>query len=123
MTSFREQTVNPKPDHGIRGRVRDAIYTEGSWNDWARFAKCGPQAFGSRLHFHGIAKEDVDRLAWRCKPGECEPWLSSVGVPSDIVPADGDALGACGDAKLANGVPAPVLLFVIDSTEDSKRSI
>ena len=57
------------------------------------------------------------------RAGECEPWLSSVGVPSDIVPADGDALGACDDAKLANGVPAPVLLFVINSTEVSKRSI
>jgi len=40
-----------------------------------RFARCGPSTFGSRLHAHNVAKEDVDRLAWKCLPGaaDCPP--------------------------------------------------
>jgi hypothetical protein len=45
-----------------------------------RFSRCGPKVFGERLAVHGIAKEDVDRLAWRCRPGECdslpERWIT-----------------------------------------------
>ena len=40
----------------------------------ARFAKCGPATFGGRLRFHGVAKEAIDRIAWKCKPGECDDW-------------------------------------------------
>ena len=35
----------------------------------ARFARCGPAEFGERLAIRSVAKEDVDRLAWRCPPG------------------------------------------------------
>ena len=27
-----------------------------------------------KLRFHGVAKEAIDRIAWKCKPGECEDW-------------------------------------------------
>lgn len=35
----------------------------------ARFARCGPATFGEQLHVRGVAKEDIDRLAWKCPPG------------------------------------------------------
>ncbi len=34
----------------------------------ARFARCGPEVFGSRLVMHSVAKEDVDKLAWKKPP-------------------------------------------------------
>ena len=35
----------------------------------ARFARCGPKVLGQRLAMRGVAKEDIDRLAWKCPPG------------------------------------------------------
>lgn len=46
----------------------------------ARFAQCGPKVFGNRLEIRGIAKEDVDRLAWKCPPG------GSCGMPPHWLP-------------------------------------
>ena len=38
----------------------------------AKFARCGPAAFGKRLAIRGVAKEAIDRLAWKCPPGACD---------------------------------------------------
>ena len=46
----------------------------------ARFARCGPEAFGERLAVHGVAKEAIDFMAWKCPPGACdkmpEKWIT-----------------------------------------------
>ncbi|KAL1512223.1 hypothetical protein AB1Y20_005486 [Prymnesium parvum] len=39
-----------------------------------RFARCAPAAVGGRLRLRGVAKEALDRLAWKCRPGECDDW-------------------------------------------------
>ena len=49
----------------------------------SRFSQCGPKVFGSRLAIRGVAKETIDKLAWKCPPGQTscgdtlpKEWLS-----------------------------------------------
>ena len=43
----------------------------------SKFARCGPAAFGGRLAIRGVAKEAIDKLAWKCPPGQCDDFPPS----------------------------------------------
>ena len=51
----------------------------------SRFAKCGPSAFGDKLAIRGVAKETIDKLAWKCPPGESD---CGNALPKDWLPLE-----------------------------------